>query len=156
MTEFEVSFTDVQFMTAKEKMLVLKSWETFLKHGLKKQHFTKRLYEHLHLHSGFIAHYNIWGFYSTYFEAGEDTQRFFEHFCSYTTQNYGANIDYDDLNTAMREVYDKYKETIKNQAEDNITDRLNLLEACVKRAKNDREFAKEFLGRVQFNQGGSK
>ncbi len=33
MTEFEVSFTDVQFMTAKEKMLVLKSWKTFLKHG---------------------------------------------------------------------------------------------------------------------------
>ena len=59
-------FTDVQFMTAKEKGMVLKNWETFLKHGLKKQHFTKRLYEHLHLHCGFIAHYSRDGFYSTY------------------------------------------------------------------------------------------
>ena len=30
------------------------------------------------------------------------------------------------------------------------------LGACVKRAKTDREFAKEFLGRVKFDQGGSK
>lgn len=43
-------FTDVEFMTAREKELVLKSWRAFLKQGLQKQHFTKRLYEHLHLH----------------------------------------------------------------------------------------------------------
>jgi hypothetical protein len=36
-------FKDVQFMTAREKELVLKNWETFLKHGLKKQHFTKKM-----------------------------------------------------------------------------------------------------------------
>lgn len=51
-------FTDVEFMAAKEKELVLKKWITFLKHGLKSQHFTKRLYEHLHLHRGYIAHYS--------------------------------------------------------------------------------------------------
>ncbi len=136
-------------MTAKEKELVLKNWETFLKHGLKKQHFTKRLYNHLHLHCGFIAHYNILGFYSTYFEAGQDTERFFEHFCTYTAANYGANIDYDDLNTAMRDVYSKYRDVIKKQAEDDITSRLDLLEACVKRAKDDREYAREFLGKVR-------
>ncbi|NIT55905.1 MAG: hypothetical protein GWN00_06615 [Aliifodinibius sp.] len=142
-------FKDAEFMTAKEKELVLKNWETFLKHGLKKQHFTKRLYNHLHLHCGFIAHYNILGFYSTYFEAGQDTERFFEHFCTYTAANYGANIDYDDLNTAMRDVYSKYRDVIKKQAEDDITSRLDLLEACVKRAKDDREYAREFLGKVR-------
>jgi hypothetical protein len=142
-------FKDAEFMTAKEKELALKSWEIFLKHGLKKQHFTKRLYNHLHLHCGFIAHYNIHGFYSTYFEAGQDTERFFEHFCTHTATNYGASIDYDDLNTAMRDIYSKYQDVIKKQAEDDITGRLDLLEACVKRAKGDREYAREFLGKVR-------
>jgi len=142
-------FSDVEFMTAKEKELVLKNWETFLKYGLKKEHFTKRLYEHLHLHSGFIAHYDVHGFYSTYFESGENTERFFEHFCTYTAQNYGANIDYDDLNTAMRQVYSKYRKTITKQAEDDVTERLKLLETSLKRACNDREFAKKFLAKVR-------
>lgn len=142
-------FTDAEFMTTKEKELVLKNWKTFLKHGLKKEHFTKRLYEHLHLHCGFIAHYDIHGFYSTYFGTGQDIQRFFDHFCNYTAANYGRNIDYDDLNTAMREVYDMHKDTINTQAENDITHRLNTLEACVERAKSDREFAKQFLSKVR-------
>jgi hypothetical protein len=65
-------------MTAREKELVLKNWERFLRHGLARAQFTRRLYEHLHLHCGFIAHYNIHGFYSTYFQSGPDTERFFE------------------------------------------------------------------------------
>ena len=60
-----------------------------------------RLYEHLHLHAGFIAQYNLGTFYSNCFEAGQDTERFFEHFCAYTAQNHAANADYDDLNTTM-------------------------------------------------------
>ena len=59
--------TDVELMTAREKEMVLTNWETFPKHGLKQQLFTKWLYEHLHLHCGFIAHYNLETFYSTYF-----------------------------------------------------------------------------------------
>ena len=137
-------FTDVEFMTAKEKGLVLKSWEAFLKHGLKKEHFTKRLYEHLHLHCGFIEHYNIHGFYSTYFEAGEDTQRFFEHFCNHT-----ITMDYDDLNTAMQEVYSKYRSIILKQTEDDITERLKLLGVSLERAKNNREFANKFLRKLR-------
>ena len=141
-------FTDAEFMTAKEKELVLKNWKTFLKHGLKKGHFTKRLYEHLHLHSGFVANFNIYSFYSGYFEAGHNILRFFDHFCGYA-----VIADYADLNTAMREVYSQYQDAIKKQAEDNITDRIILLDECVKRAKTNIEFAKKFLGRVQFNQG---
>ena len=45
-------------------------------------HFTKRLYEHLHLHCSFIAHYNRLGFYAEYFERGEDTARFLSQFDS--------------------------------------------------------------------------
>ena len=141
-------FTDVQFMTAKEKQLVLKNWKTFLKHGLKKQHFTKRLYEHLHLHCGFIAKFNLGGFYSTYFEAGQDTERFFEHFCTYTKANYGANSDYNDLNTAMRQVYARYRDAIRKKAEADIADSLDMLEACVKRSREDEKFARQFLAKV--------
>lgn len=137
-------FTDVEFMTAKEKELVLKNWETFLKHDLQRKHFRKRLYDHLHLHCGFIAHYSRDGFYSTYFEAGEDTQRFFEHFCNHTT-----TMDYNDLNTAMQEVYSKYRSIILKQTEDDVTERLKLLGVSLERANNDKEFAKKFLSELR-------
>jgi len=88
-------------------------------------------------------------FYSTYFEAGQDTERFFEHFCNYTAANYGANVDYDDLNTAMREVYDEYKDTIEKKAAADITDSLDLLDACVKRSREDEKFARQFLSKVR-------
>lgn len=142
-------FTDVEFMTAKEKELVLKNWETFLKHGLKKQHFTKRLYEHLHLHCGYIACYNQSGFYSAYFKAGQDIERFFEHFCTYTVGNFGANVDYDDLNTAMRQIYDGFKAKILTKAEVDINHSLDVLEACVKRSREDEKFARQFLSKVR-------
>ena len=137
-------FTDVKFMTAKEKELVLKNWETFLKHGLQRKHFSKRLYDHLHLHCGFIAHYSRDGFYSTYFEAGEDTQRFFEHFCNHTT-----TMDYNDLNTSMQEVYSKYHDNIEKQTKNNVTERLKRLGAGLERANNDKEFAKKFLSELR-------
>ena len=136
-------FTDVRFMTARQKDQVLKNWRTFLRHGLRQQHFTKRLYEHLHLHCGFIAHYNLHGFYATYFEAGQDTERFFDAFCAHR-----ACADYEDLNTAMREEYATCRDRITTQAEDDITRRLDLLGTCVNRAKRDRDFARQFLGKI--------
>ena len=147
-------FTNVQFMTAKEKELVLKNWKTFLKQGLKKQHFTNRLYEYLHLHCGYIAHYSGDRFYSTYFEAGQDTERFFEHFCIYTAQNYGANVDYDDLNTAMRQVYDGFKARILSKAQTDISHSLDVLEACIKRSRKDEKFARQFLAGEKRRKGG--
>ena len=142
-------FTDVQFMTAKEKELVLKNWTTFLKHGLQKQHFNKRLYEHLHLHCGFIANFNIQGFYSTYFEAGQDTERFFERFCTYTACHYGVNHDYDDIHTAMRQVYEDFKAEILTKAGEDINHSLDVLEAGVKRSREDEKFARGFLSKVR-------
>ena len=141
-------FTDAQFMTARQKQLVLKDWERFLRHGLKRDHFTKRLYQHLHLHCGFIAHYNIHGFYSEYFEAGQDTERFFKNFCSYTAQNFGAYVEYDDLNRAMRDAYEHRRAGITQQVEQDVDRRIAVLEASVQRAKEDRGFAKQFLGKI--------
>ncbi len=142
-------FKDVEFMTAREKELVLKNWRNFLKNGLQKQHFTKRLYEHLHLHCGYIAHYNIHGFYSTYFEAGQNTERFFEHFCNYTAADCRANGDYGDVNTAMRQVYEEFKPSILSKAQADITNSLDVLDACVKRSRQDQEFARQFLSKVR-------
>jgi hypothetical protein len=141
-------FTNAQFMTAHDKELVLKDWERFLGHGLRKADFTRRLYEHLHLHCGFIAHYDIHGFYSEYFEAGQDIERFFEHFCSYTAQNFGAYAEYDDLHGAMREALDRHKARITRQVEQDVTRRIEILEASVQRAKEDRDFAKQFLDKI--------
>ena len=140
-------FTDAEFMTAREKQLVLNNWKTFLKYGLKNEHFTKRLYQHLHLHCGYIAHYNIQGFYSTYFEAGQDTEQFFEHFCD-AAADHGAN-DYRDLNAAMLAVYQEFKPKIMRAAENNIHNRLDIIEACVKQAREDDHFARQFLMKIR-------
>ena len=50
------AFRDAEFMSARDKELVLKAWLRFLKNGLRFEDFSKRLYEHLHLHCSFIAH----------------------------------------------------------------------------------------------------
>jgi hypothetical protein len=142
-------FKDVEFMTSREKELVLKNWRNFLEHGLQKQHFTKRLYEHLHLHCGFIANFNIHGFYSAYFEAGQDTERFFEHFCNYTAADCRANGDYGDVNTAMRQVYEEFKPSILSKAQVDIVHSLDVLDACVKRSREDEKFARQFLSKVR-------
>ena len=67
---------DTKFMSAAEKSKVLKHWEMFLRGGLEKKYFTQALYHHLTQHCSFIAHYDIHGFYATYFENGDDTLAF--------------------------------------------------------------------------------
>lgn len=71
---------DTRFMSAAEKARVLKQWETFLKYGCKREHFTKPLYNYLIQHCSFIAHYDLNGFYDTYFTSGDDTRQFLSQF----------------------------------------------------------------------------
>src|SRR5437879_1210798 len=108
-------FRDVQFMSSRDKELVLKAWVRFLRNGLRFEDFSRRLYEHLHLHCGFIAHYDRAGFYRTYFEKGEDTVRFLSQFdergeCR--SIEYGMMSwlegDYGDLARAMIEEASPY------------------------------------------------
>jgi len=118
-----MQFQDSEFMTAEEKQLVLKQWLTFLKHGCKWEHFTKRLYHHLIQHCSFIAHYDRSGFYADYFETGDDRAKFLSQFdkrkaAPFSGRNiprsveygtiYWAEDDYADINLAMIEAASGY------------------------------------------------
>jgi hypothetical protein len=118
---------DAEFMTAKEKKLVLKQWETFFKNGLKWDNFTGRLYQHLILHCAFIAHYSREGFYNYYFTTGKMAMLFMSQFDNRNaleSVEYGKNGwikdnasgDYEDINRAMVEVASKYIPTLMSQA----------------------------------------
>jgi len=121
----QYNFKDVKFMTVKEKELVLKQWNRFIKALTEDEvekipnRFTKRIYEHLHLHCSFIAHYGISGFYNTYFADPEDTVKFIRQFdrnhdCISVEYNatWWLHGDYADLNEALIDVVEQYKEKI--------------------------------------------
>src|SRR5258708_36759746 len=103
------AFHDTEFMSACGKELVRKAWVRFLKHGLRSEDFSRRLYDYLHLHCGFIAHYNRRGFYDEYFESGETTACFLSQFdkrgeCrSVESGIWLSNGEYEDLAKAMIE-----------------------------------------------------
>lgn len=63
-----LSFESVRFMTDLEKKKVYINFVKLLNNHFKRTLFKKNLYEHFHCHCGFIAHYNIHGFYGEYFE----------------------------------------------------------------------------------------
>jgi hypothetical protein len=117
-------FREAEFMSAREKELVLKAWVRFLKNGLGFRDFTRRLYEHLHLHCQFIAHYDRAGFYATYFERGEDTVRFLSQFDkrgACRSVEYGMMSwqtgEYEDLARAMVEEASPYIPKLIEQAQ---------------------------------------
>jgi hypothetical protein len=105
------TFRDAQFMSADEKRRVLRAWIRFVKGDCAFEQFTKALYNHLIQHCSFIAHYNRGGFYATYFQEPDATQRFLDQFdrakeC--VSIEYGTSWwlgddggDYHDINNAM-------------------------------------------------------
>ena len=108
-------FRDSEFLSARDKQLVLKAWVRFLKNGLRVEDFSRRLHEHLYLHCRFIAHYDRAGFHRTYFERGEDTVRFLSKFDNRgegrSTEYVGGwwlEGEYADINGAMVEEGAKY------------------------------------------------
>lgn len=110
-------FHDSKFMSAAEKSKVLKNWEMFLKSGLEKDKFTPALYHHLINHCSFIAHYDIHGFYATYFENGDDTLAFLSQFdtrdgisrsIEYGMTYWLTDDDYYDINTEMCRIAFRY------------------------------------------------
>ena len=145
---------DVQFMSAKEKEMVLKQWRTFLKRGCQWEHFTKRLYDHLTLHCSFIAHYNRLGFYDYYFNAGSQREKFFSQF---DISEGGVSVeigmtywrtcsDYGDINMAMCQEFAKYKrELLRAARHDEVESAENNLRAAQARFDNVKKHY-DFLG----------
>ena len=120
------SLHDSPFMSREQKMRVLKNWDVFLQSGCAKEKFTKRLYEHLHLHCSFIAHYDINGFYATYFERGDSTVRFLSQFDDRKGMPRSVEIgmhywltgdEYYDINSEMVRIAGKYIPLLMKQAE---------------------------------------
>lgn len=70
-------FTDGQWLSGDQKRKVLKQWRSFVVNGFPERLFTGALYEHLHLHCGYIAHYDKRGFFCEYWGAS-DLHRFAE------------------------------------------------------------------------------
>lgn len=127
LSEAKVKMQDTKFMSAQEKEKVLRQWKLFLKSGLSKDKFAKSLYNHLIMHCSFIAHYDIHGFYSTYFEEGEDTVNFLSQFddrngipmsVEYGMIYWYTDPDYNDINSAMCWVASKYIPTLIAKARD--------------------------------------
>ncbi len=72
--KFKIKATAQNFnsdgMTDLEKAKIYKSFVSFLNNHFSRTTFKKNLYNHLHCHCGFIAHYSIDGFYGEYFLTG--------------------------------------------------------------------------------------
>ena len=116
---------DVKFMTAQDKARVLRQWEGFLKGGLKWEQFHRALYDHLIQHCNFIAHYSRQGFYSTYFENGEDAVHFLTQFdnrqgipnsIEYGRKDWYTASDYNDVNSEMCRIAVKYIDGLTGEA----------------------------------------
>jgi len=110
-------FTDAQYMTAKDKETVLKHWKKFIINSFQRKDFTKQLYNHLIQHCGYIAHFNMEGFYSVYFSSPLGTKTFVEDFSVGGEYKYIQGErwlpDYKDIGEKMDEFLEIHKGRIK-------------------------------------------
>lgn len=112
---------DAEFMKAEQKEKTLRDWYRFIESRFKRKYFTKALYDHLHLHCSFIAHYNIDGFYGTFFLDPSDTKQFLDRFNRQETKRgfdyWIDDSEYADLNVPMCELVESMYDELVNEAE---------------------------------------
>ena len=140
-------FKDVTFMTAEEKELVVRRWDQFLKSDCLRSKFNRKLYHHLMGHCGYIAHYNIDGFYEQYFTTAVDKENFFNNFISHQ-KTFGGGADYKDINDAMLEVYYEYADKLSAEINEGIKTKLERLQLSIDTAKDDPVYARTLLTRL--------
>ena len=71
-----MTYTPTEWSTAEDKQRFADHFKRFVESNYKRTLFYKWFYTRLSMCFGFIAHYNIHGFYGTYFECAEDKERF--------------------------------------------------------------------------------
>lgn len=106
----QIIFEDEKFLSKEQKGKILKNWIRFIKSGFKKGNFTDAIYQHLHLHCGFIAHYDRIGFYNEYFTDPQNTIRFIDHFereCPLSWKHFE-----NDLTSVMMQELENFKPKI--------------------------------------------
>lgn len=121
------SYTSTRFMTAADKGRVAKQWERFLESNMARDKFGAKLYDHLHLHCGHIAHYDRDGFYAEWFAAPGKRIEFIQRWADdYQTGrlSWGANSDYDDLNAAMYKTLTQHADRIAILAQRAVAENL--------------------------------
>jgi len=97
-------FIDTEHDPASEKAAFINALCWFLIRGCQRNCFTKRMYHHLSLYMGHIAHYNIDGFYAEWFSTISRQIEFIRDHSSPFRQVYG---DWQD-------VYDVFREWLLN------------------------------------------
>lgn len=124
-----IEFETAKWMTNTEKQKIYSKFVSFLNNHFKRSCWTDNLYTHIHTHCDFIAHYDIQGFYSEYFETARSfhsdnsASSFYAiyeeiHNNKYgigeflttlkNSKNHGGYSDYKDLDDALRDVIVKY------------------------------------------------
>ena len=71
-----MTYTPTKSSTAEDKKKFVQHFKRFVDSGYKRTLFYKWFYIRLSICFGFIAHYNIHGFYGTFFEDKRDIARF--------------------------------------------------------------------------------
>ncbi len=106
------NMSDADFLSAEERIKVLKEWKGFVKSGFLPERFTRNIYEHLHLHCGYIAHHDRGGYYYTYWN-DEILRYAVKNGCVLSPvpgvfyewkrflKQFTIRGDYSDINTAM-------------------------------------------------------
>jgi len=76
-------FEGNQYYTAEQKAEWANRLAHFITSGFERGHFTRILYDLLHLHFGHIAHFDINGFYQTWFATPDQRVAFLKHTIEY-------------------------------------------------------------------------
>jgi hypothetical protein len=120
-TESMPMFRDGQYLTADKKARIYTAFVRFVKSDFDPRKFSKDLYKHLSLQFGFIAHYDLSGFYHARFADPDGRMKTYERIAQASQSNFNDEntSGCGDINKAIQEVVlknkPKFLEGAKNQ-----------------------------------------
>lgn len=113
-------FHDGKFTSAQEKANIYTALTRFIASNFDPRKFTKALYKHLSLNFGFIAHYDLGGFYHARFADPDGRMKTFESITNASQWNFNDEntSGCGDLNKAIQELVRKNKTLFVDKAKD--------------------------------------